>query len=34
MEKRIASSGFDCNEILDLQGYEDEHFLFVISKNM
>jgi len=32
MEKRIASSGFDCNEILDLQGFEDEHFLFVMSK--
>jgi len=32
MEQRIASSGFDCNEILDLQGFEDEHFLFVISK--
>lgn len=32
MEKRIASSGFDCDEILDLQGFEDEHFLFVISK--
>lgn len=32
MEQRITSSGFDCTEILDLQGFEDEHFLFVISK--
>jgi fibrillarin-like rRNA methylase len=32
MEQRIASSGFECNEILNLQGFEDEHFLFVISK--
>lgn len=33
MKARIEHANFVCEEVLDLQGYEDEHFLFVIRNN-
>ena len=33
MKLRIEHEGFVCKEVLNLHGFEDEHFLFVIRSN-